>query len=72
MRHSYGIMDERKILLCDMMRCDIRIPVKPSITPWIQHQNMMEIIDQSAKEFTMVRRKKSKELTDPSINEKRI
>ncbi|MGP8190348.1 MAG: hypothetical protein ACLQG5_10585 [Methanobacterium sp.] len=56
----------------DMMKCDMRIPVKPSITPWIQHQNMMEIIDQSAKEFTMVRRKKSKELTDPSINEKRI
>ena len=50
----------------DMMKCDMRIPIKPSINPGIQHQNMMEIIDHAAREFIMARRKKSKKLTDPS------
>ena len=50
----------------DMMKCDMRIPVKPSINPWIQHQNMMEIIDHATGEFIMARKKKSKKLTDPS------
>jgi len=48
----------------DMMKCDMRIPVKPGITPWQKHHNMMEIIDHAARELTMARRKKQKKLTD--------
>jgi hypothetical protein len=29
----------------DMRRCDIRIPVKPEITPALKYQNMMEIVE---------------------------
>jgi hypothetical protein len=48
----------------DMRRCDMRIPVKPEITPWQKHHNMMEIIDHAARELTMARRKKQKKLTE--------
>ena len=47
----------RNLYSSDMMKCDMRIPVKPDITPRIQHHNMMEIIDDAAKELTMDRRK---------------
>lgn len=29
----------------DMSRCDIRIPVKPEITPALKYQNQMEIVE---------------------------
>jgi hypothetical protein len=48
----------------DMMKCDMRIPVKPAINPWIQEQNMLEIVDNAARELTISRRKKQKKLTD--------
>jgi len=35
----------------DMRRCDIKIHVKPKITPWLKHKNMMEIVDQVAMDF---------------------
>jgi hypothetical protein len=48
----------------DMMKCDMRIPVKPAINPGIQEQNMMEIVDHAARELTMSRRKKLTEYLD--------
>jgi hypothetical protein len=48
----------------DMRRCDIKILVKPEITPRLKYQNMMEIVDQVAREFAMARRNKQKNLTD--------
>ena len=48
----------------DMMKIDMRIPVKPEITQWQKHQNMMEIIDHAAREFTIARRKKQNKLTE--------
>jgi hypothetical protein len=35
----------------DMRRCDIKIPVKPKITPWFKYTNMMEIVNQVAQDF---------------------
>jgi hypothetical protein len=35
----------------DMRRCDIKIHVKPKITPWLKYNNMMEIVDQVAQDF---------------------
>jgi hypothetical protein len=35
----------------DMRRCDIKIPVKPKITPWLKYNNMMEIVNQVAQDF---------------------
>jgi hypothetical protein len=35
----------------DMRRCDIKIPVKPKITPWFKYNNMMEIVNQVAQDF---------------------
>jgi hypothetical protein len=34
----------------DMMKCDMRIPIKPEITQWQKHHNMMEILDYAARE----------------------
>ena len=31
----------------DMRRCDIRIPVKKEITPWLKYQNINEIIEEA-------------------------
>lgn len=31
----------------DMRKCDIRIPVKPEITPWLKYQNMMQIVEEA-------------------------
>ena len=50
--------------LVTLMRCDMRIPVKPEITQWQKHHNMMEIIDHAAREFTIARRKKQNKLTE--------
>jgi hypothetical protein len=36
--------------LVTLMRCDMRIPVKPEITQWQKHHNMMEILDYAARE----------------------
>ena len=35
----------------DMRRCDIKIPVKPKITPWLKYNHMMEIVNQVAQDF---------------------
>ena len=35
----------------DMRRCDIKIPVKPKITPWLKYKHMMEIVNQVAQDF---------------------
>jgi hypothetical protein len=48
----------------DMMKCDMRIHLKPAINPWVKEQNMMEIVDHAVRELTMVRRKKQKKLTE--------
>jgi hypothetical protein len=48
----------------DMRRCDIKILVKPEITPRLKYQNMMEIVDQVAGEFAMARRNKKKNLKE--------
>ena len=42
----------------DMRRCDIKIHVKPQITPWLKHKNMMEIVDQVAQDFAANRKSK--------------
>ena len=36
----------------DMRRCDIKILVKPKITPRLKYHNMMEIVNQVARDFT--------------------
>jgi hypothetical protein len=48
----------------DMRRCDIKILVKPEITPKLKYQNMMEIVDHVAREFAVAGRNKQKNLTD--------
>lgn len=51
----------------DQMKIDTKILVKPRITPWLKHQNMMEIVDMAAREFReeqKKRRKAQKTLTD--------
>jgi hypothetical protein len=35
----------------DMRRCDIKIPVKPKIAPWMKYNNMMEIVNQVSQDF---------------------
>ena len=35
----------------DMRRCDIKILVKPKITPRLKYHNMMEIVNQVARDF---------------------
>jgi hypothetical protein len=35
----------------DMRKCDIRIPVKPEITPYLKYQHIMEIIRHAEREF---------------------
>lgn len=42
----------------DMRRCDIRIPVKPEVTPWLKYKNMMEIVEEAWKRFELEKRKK--------------
>lgn len=44
----------------DMRRCDIKILVKPEITPRLKYQNMMEIVDQVARDFSSVQKPKKK------------
>ena len=44
----------------DMRRCDIKILVKPEITPRLKYQNMMEIVDQVAQDFASVQKSKKK------------
>ena len=44
----------------DMRRCDIKISVKPEITPRLKYQNMMEIVDQVARDFAGVQKSKKK------------
>jgi len=58
----------------DMRRCDIRIPVKPEITPDLKYEHMMEIVDYAYREFLLAlkegrtcrlsRMKKQKNLND--------
>jgi hypothetical protein len=48
----------------DMMKCDMRIPVKPVINPWVKDHNMLEMVDYAARELTMARRKKQTKLTE--------
>ena len=52
----------------DMRRCDIKIPVKPEITPRLKYQNMMKIVDQVARDFAGVQnlKRNSKTLLDLS------
>jgi hypothetical protein len=40
----------------DMRRCDIKILVKPKITSWLKYQNMMEIVDQVARDFGSIQK----------------
>ncbi len=40
----------------DMRRCDIKIPVKPKITPWLKYKHMMEIVNQVAQDFASLER----------------
>lgn len=48
----------------DFMKANSRITVKPEITPWLKEKNLMEIVNQVAREFTMSQRKKQKKLID--------
>lgn len=41
----------------DMRRCDIRIPVKPEITPWLRYKNRMEIVEEAWKRFEQDKKK---------------
>ena len=44
----------------DMRRCDIKIHVKPEITPWLKYHNMMEIVDQVAQDFASTQKSRKK------------
>jgi hypothetical protein len=44
----------------DMRRCDIKIHVKPEITPWLKYHNMMEIVDQVAQDFASTHKSRKK------------
>jgi hypothetical protein len=44
----------------DMRRCDIKIHVKPEITPWRKYQNMMEIVDQVSRNFVSIQKYRKK------------
>ena len=37
----------------DMRRCDLRIPVKPEITPALKNHNMMEIVEYANWKFSL-------------------
>ena len=45
----------------DMRRCDIKIHVKPEITPWLKYQNMMEIVEQVAHDFASFKKTRKKQ-----------
>jgi hypothetical protein len=45
----------------DMRRCDIKIHVKPEITPWLKYKNMMEIVNDVARDFASVQKSRKKE-----------
>ncbi len=40
----------------DMRRCDIKIPVKPKITPWLKYKHTMEIVNQVAQDFATLQK----------------
>jgi hypothetical protein len=44
----------------DMRRCDIKIPVKPKVTPWLKYTHMMELVNQIAQDFTSIQKSKEK------------
>lgn len=46
----------------DMRRCDIRIPVRPELTPWLKYKNMMEIVEEAWKRFELEKRKKQTDM----------
>ncbi len=46
----------------DMRRCDIQIPVKPEITHLLKERNMMDIVNEVDKKFTMTVREKQKKI----------
>lgn len=41
----------------DMRKCDIRVPVKPEITPWLKYQNILEIVEESWELFNSTKKK---------------
>ena len=41
----------------DMRRCDIKIPVKPKITPWLKYKHMMEVVNQVSQDFASSEKK---------------
>ena len=41
----------------DMGRCDVQIPVKPDITPYLKYKHLMEIVDDVDREFAHTRKK---------------
>ena len=43
-----------------MRRCDIKIPVKPKITPWLKYNHMMEIVNQVAQDFASIHKSTTK------------
>ncbi|WP_052374127.1 hypothetical protein [Methanobacterium sp. SMA-27] len=49
----------------DMRRCDIKILVKPKITPRLKYHNMMEIVNQVAIDFADASGQKSKKTVTP-------
>jgi len=55
----------------DMRRCDIKIHVKPEITPWLKYQNMMEIVNQVAQDFASIQKSKKK-YKHQSLKDRRI
>jgi hypothetical protein len=40
----------------DMRRCDLRIPVKPEITPALKNHNMMELVEYANWKFSLSRK----------------
>ena len=46
----------------DMRRCDIQIPVKPEITHLLKEQNMMDMVNEVNRKFTMTFREKQKKI----------
>ncbi len=46
----------------DMRRCDIKIRVKPEITPRLKYLNMMEIVNQVAHDITKPKQKNLKDI----------
>jgi hypothetical protein len=64
--HYVSTLDERykkqkgNYYTNDMRRCDIKIPVKPQITPWMKYKNMMEIVNQVAQDFAATQKSEAK------------